>query len=71
MRLIPGLLRTIILLDAVQGDHPAKADSIRKILSAAQTSGEYGVERMFIGSKDDVAQIQLKDKSGRVRARLP
>src|SRR5450631_1239890 len=33
-------------------DHPAKADSIRKLLSAAQTSGEYGVERMFIGSKD-------------------
>jgi len=25
---------------------------------------------MFIGSKDDVAQIQLKDKNGNVRGRL-
>jgi len=47
-----------------------KSDSIRRIMSAAQSNGEYGVERMFIGSKDDIAQIQLKDKNGKIRARL-
>jgi len=47
-----------------------KVDSIRKLLIDAQNRGENGVERMFIGSKDDVAQIQLKDKKGVVKARL-
>jgi hypothetical protein len=51
-----------------QDDH--KVDSIRKILVDAQNKGENGVERMFIGSKNEVAQIQLKDKKGNVRAKL-
>jgi len=47
-----------------------KVDSIRKLLVDAQNRGENGVERLFIGSKDEVAQIQLKDKKGVVKARL-
>ncbi|OCX54522.1 hypothetical protein BEL04_09815 [Mucilaginibacter sp. PPCGB 2223] len=47
-----------------------KVDSIRKLLIDAQDRGENGIERMFIGSKDEVAQIQLKDKKGIVKARL-
>jgi len=47
-----------------------KVDSIRKLLFDAQNNGENGVERLFIGSKDEVAQIQLKDKKGLVKARL-
>jgi hypothetical protein len=47
-----------------------KVDSIRKLLIDAQNKGENGVERLFIGSKDQVAQIQLKDKNGVVRAKL-
>lgn len=47
-----------------------KVDSIRKILIDAQNKGENGVERMFIGSKNEEAQIQLKDKKGNVRAKL-
>ncbi len=49
---------------------PLKVDSIRKLLVDAQNSGDNGVERLFIGSKDEVAQIQLKDKKGVVKARL-
>ncbi|HZY36061.1 MAG TPA: hypothetical protein VFE53_05405 [Mucilaginibacter sp.] len=47
-----------------------KVDSIRKLLVDAQNKGENGVERLFIGSRDQVAQIQLKDKNGVVKARL-
>jgi len=47
-----------------------KVDSIRKLLVDAQNRGDNGVERMFIGSKDEVAQIQLKDKKGVVKAKL-
>ena len=47
-----------------------KIDSLRKLLYDAQNRGENGVERMFVGSKDQVAQIQMKDKNGLVKARL-
>ncbi len=47
-----------------------KVDSIRKLLIDAQNKGENGVERLFIGRKDRVAQIQLKDKNGLVKAKL-
>jgi len=47
-----------------------KVDSIRKLLIDAQNKGENGVERLFVGSKDEVAQIQLKDKKGVLKARL-
>jgi len=47
-----------------------KTDSLRKLLAGAQNQGDNGVERMFIGSRDQVAQIQLKDKNGKVKAKL-
>jgi len=47
-----------------------KVDSIRKLLIDAQNKGENGVERLFIGSRDQTAQIQLKDKNGVVKAKL-
>src|SRR5471030_1576737 len=46
-----------------------KTDSLRQLLYDAQNKGENGVERLFIGSKDQVAQIQLKDKNGIVKAK--
>jgi hypothetical protein len=45
-------------------------DSIMKEIKASSARGDNGVERMFIGSQDEVAQIQLRDKKGKVRARL-
>ena len=50
--------------------NPQKTDSIRKILADAESNGENGAERMFIGSRNDVAQVQLKDRKGRLRAKL-
>lgn len=52
------------------GQNKARLDSLYKLWNEAKGRGENGVERMFIGSKNEVAQIQLKDKKGNVRARL-
>ncbi|MBK8282879.1 MAG: hypothetical protein IPK94_22780 [Saprospiraceae bacterium] len=52
------------------GENKARVDSLYKLWNEAKGQGENGVERMFIGSKNEVAQIQLKDKKGNVRARL-
>jgi hypothetical protein len=45
-------------------------ESIRKEIDAARQQGELGNERLFVGSQDQTAQIQLRDKQGRVRVRL-
>lgn len=63
------------ILDLMQamnqtGNSPGKKDSLRKLWNAAKERGENGVERMFIGSKNEKAQIELKDKKGNVRTRL-
>ena len=48
----------------------AAYDSITNEIKASAGRGDNGVERMFIGSQDEVAQVQLRDKQGRVRARF-
>lgn len=48
----------------------AAYDSISKEIQASALRGDNGVERMFIGSLNEEAQIQLKDKKGNVRAML-
>jgi hypothetical protein len=45
-------------------------DSLLKQWNEAKARGENGVERLFIGSRNEVAQIQLKDKKGNIRAKL-
>jgi hypothetical protein len=45
-------------------------DVIRGEIELARERGELGNERLFVGSQDQVAQVQLRDKQGRVRARL-
>ena len=45
-------------------------DSITREIKASSDRGDNGVERLFIGSQDQVAQIQLRDNQGRIRARL-
>jgi hypothetical protein len=48
----------------------AAYDSITNEIKAAAQRGDNGIERMFIGSQDEVAQIILRDKQGRIRAKL-
>lgn len=45
-------------------------DSIVREIRASDKRGDNGVERMFIGSLNEEAQIQLKDKKGNIRAKL-
>ncbi len=49
---------------------PDRRKEIEKALSEMRERGELGAERVFVGSKDQVAQIVLKDSKGRVRARM-
>ena len=55
--------------NAVQ-KNTAAYDSVMREIKASEARGDNGVERMFIGSQDEVAQIQLRDKKGVVRAKL-
>ena len=45
-------------------------DSVMREIKASETRGDNGTERLFLGSQDGVAQLQLRDKSGNVRAKL-
>jgi len=45
-------------------------DSITKEIKASALRGDNGVERMFVGSLDEVAQIQLKDKQGKIKIKM-
>lgn len=45
-------------------------DSITREIKASAERGDNGVERMFIGSQDEVAQIQLRDKQGKVKIKM-
>jgi hypothetical protein len=60
-------------LDLIQ-EH-AKAGSARKTqigveLNQMRSRGELGVQRLFVGSRDGAAQVQLRDKEGKVRVQL-
>ena len=45
-------------------------EAIRKEIESARSRGEFGNERLFVGSQDQTAQIQLRDKQGKLRVRL-
>ena len=45
-------------------------ERIMKERRALDEDGGRGAERMFVGSRDDVAMLELKDSKGRVRMRL-
>jgi hypothetical protein len=45
-------------------------DSITKEIKTAAERGDNGIERMFLGSLDEIAQLQLKDKKGNVRIKI-
>ncbi|UCG87567.1 MAG: hypothetical protein JSW71_03200 [Gemmatimonadota bacterium] len=58
--------RGLRMLDATG----AELDSLRQAAAAARERGDYGVHRLFVGSRDRTAQVLLRDTKGRVRVRL-
>jgi len=48
----------------------ALRDSISKEIQASRDRGDNGVERMFIGSQNEVAQIQIRDSKGNIRIKM-
>lgn len=48
----------------------AAYDSITREIKASNLRGDNGVERMFVGSQDEVAQIVLKDKQGKIKIKM-
>ena len=61
-------------LDRIERLQSATSDveraAIREESRKAQEAGEDGVQRLFLGSQDRTAMVQLKDSKGRVRAQL-
>lgn len=67
-----SLDKTLDLMQAMQAakDNKSRRDSLTAIWRAAQEKGENGVERLFVGSRNEMPQIQLRDKQGKIRLRL-
>lgn len=45
-------------------------EALKREAAAARAAGADGVQRLFFGSRDRSAQVELRDTKGRVRARL-
>lgn len=59
------------LIERMQDATPEQLIAIRREFAALkQTDGGLGAERIFIGSRNQDAQLLLKDADGKVRARL-
>ncbi len=49
---------------------PERANEIRMLQKDFSEKNALGVQRLFIGSRNEMAQVELKDKKGKVKARL-
>ena len=49
---------------------PAEREALRREKEADQKRGDTGAQRVFVGSRDRTAQVQLSDTQGRARVRL-
>ena len=49
---------------------PERMKEINASLKAMNEKKELGVQRLFIGSRNEKAQLELKDKKGNVRGRF-
>lgn len=66
-----GSFRTSLdLIEEAREASPERRAEIQAAFGELSKDGGLGVERVFLGSKDRVAQLLLKDSKGRVRARL-
>jgi hypothetical protein len=62
--------RQLDLARRALGADVTEREALRREGEAARARGEYGVQRVFVGSRDRVAEVQLRDTRGRVRAVL-
>jgi hypothetical protein len=62
--------KSLDLAAAAQTASPERAAAIRQAAEELARDGALGVERAFLGSRNQVAQLVLRDRRGRVRARL-
>ncbi|HVS92575.1 MAG TPA: hypothetical protein VHE59_11110 [Mucilaginibacter sp.] len=58
-----------VLKNSLQKNTPVY-DSVMYEIKASQARGDNGMERMFLGSQDGEAQLQLRDKLGIIRGKL-
>ncbi|MCA9722240.1 MAG: hypothetical protein KC489_07540 [Gemmatimonadetes bacterium] len=61
--------RTLDRLEAIRAASGARRDSLVAVHRAAQEE-EGGVQRVFLGSRDGDALMEMRDAAGRLRARL-
>ena len=54
----------------MESQDPSVRDSLRSVIRRMRERGDFGVERLFVGSQDEVAQIQLRGTDGKMRVRL-
>lgn len=59
-----------IALERFEAEDEAVRDSLADEIRAMRERGDLGVERMFVGSREASALVELRDTRGRVRARL-
>jgi hypothetical protein len=52
------------------GATPAERESLKREADMARARGDSGAQRLFVGSRDRTAEVQLSDTKGRARARL-
>ena len=69
-RRIASMDQELDLLQRIRQTEGEERDSLISIHSGAQADGDYGVQRLFVGSQDETAQLELRDTAGRMRARL-
>lgn len=62
--------KSLDLIEESRNAPPERVSEIRGALEAMAAGGGLGGERLFVGSKDEIPQILLKDSKGRVRVRL-
>ena len=58
--------RAMKMQDATEAERAV----LREQIADARLRGAFGAQRVFVGSEDQTAQVQLSDAKGRVRARM-
>lgn len=65
-----SLDKQLDMLARMQDATPEQRQALRQALADAKARGDDGVQRVFVGSKDRTAVVQLSDSHGRTRIRL-
>ena len=57
-------------LERMRGTAVEEREKLTNEAAAARARGEFGAQRLFVGSRDKTAEVQLSDTKGKARARL-